>query len=376
MRKNWVLAAIVAVGLAVPFALALREDRSGKPGGSGTLSDPSPSNGTLSDDSDPSNGTLSDDSVPLDGGKAEAGGWKLAESPDRRFYDSVLLAGDSATRPVLTGALEGLQLGMTRDEARVAAPAATEWQRTGRLPDFPDASLWLEFKGAANTLSSALVSFPDEATALPILIAAWGEPDHVVIAQDDPGGSGVSPTNDGGRARLARGRHPGAIWFDDTSAMRTVVTHWPATKRSAVVFARYMPTNQLIAPKSQLFGFESRRILGSTKDAVLRAYADRIVADSRSRFKLPLAVTEYGSEPQQVDIYLNGDRVTRVEFSIDHHLSPGAHVEILDLLEAKLGEPIESKPGGRVTVFSRRGDKITVERRADTTLLVVSMERG
>lgn len=335
MKNNWVVVAIVIAVLAVPFALALRDD-SASPETRPTEAEQTPDVARVAAPQKPE----------------EEAGWKLAPVPDRSFYEAVFLAGAGAEQPALVGTLGGLELGMTRDEAALAAPAASKWRTAGSHAEFPGATLWLEYKGPGNTLSSALVSFSDKSSALSILAGAWGEPSHSALLEDGPM----------------------ALWLVEQTRTRAVVMHWSAIERSGVALARYTPIRELIAPKQPLFGFESKGLLGSEHTAVLRAYADRIIADSRTRFQLPLGVTEYASEPQQAVVHLENDRVVRIEFAVEYRLKPDAFGEIFELLSTKLGSPAEATPGGRTTVFERGSRRISVERRADATLLFVTIE--
>lgn len=227
----------------------------------------------------------------------------------------------AAPGPSLSGPFWGLRFGMKSDEAKLIAPglapamrvfgsnsesARGEWRSVG------PAKMRLRIHDDASGLSMIELVYPDEATALTTLTAAWGRP-------EEPPSS-------------FRWR----FWTNATAGVRATLMPGEGERSNRVELMDYRPLEDFI--NTELTMHRGRPILGSSRAALAdlpTAQTDPTSSDTLFQ----LRATERSSGHLPYKVYWEKDRVKRVSTQVDYTYDRGVKARVPMLLANRFGAP-------------------------------------
>ncbi|MGM0576922.1 MAG: hypothetical protein ACQEXJ_14455 [Myxococcota bacterium] len=302
------------------------------------------------------------------------------EPPKKDVAD--LVVGDT---PRLPSVLDGVDLGMAREEVEEALPAMTEG---GLLPaeDYEDVFVNLGFDPSTGRLLRVWFSLPAD-RGEELVTEAWGDP--VVVEEFD---------------------EEKKVWFDPGEGIRAALSEGFG-EGMELEFTRYLPAERMIGegaaevdpeaegededgeepePPGVPFAFEADHplldgTLESVRESWPRALQEQTAEQAEERLReieeltgrklepspeptasvhLDLPPTEYGTFFTRVHLELNDDgEIVGYRFGLTYGNREGADEELLELLKARLGEAEKTERfGEEILVFREESPRVEVRR--------------
>lgn len=259
--------------------------------------------------------------------------------------------------PELPGPLAKLRFGMSKEEARAAAPELGDGSRY--LDEFRGALFGYAIDEHTGRLRSSTLRI-DGADMAGLLGQAWGEPTR----------------SDGPKGVVLR-------WYDAAEGLRATVS--PKSGRTDEArFDGYLPVTKLLGEDESTLGFEApdRPLLGATRKDLATHYADVLEvltedeAEKRRRelekltgeapptvaTDLELPPTEHADQLTRVRPHFGDDgTIDRYRVDIAYGTVQGARDALLARFQAKWGEPQTQEKYGKTLLVFRERPRITVE---------------
>ncbi|HEU4613951.1 MAG TPA: hypothetical protein VFS15_17780 [Kofleriaceae bacterium] len=266
---------------------------------------------------------------------SEATGWKVKlDCMERNCLVEyvpyrVLTADFFGPHVVPPGDLGKLRTGMPLAEARALAPGPVS-VRSGIATKYDGVREYVAIDDKHGIVRSLYLNLANDSEEL--IGQAWG-----------PGATATMPVG-----------KTVTVWHDPETGWRAMLR--PALGRSHdLVFDNYMPAAALFGDQPDTLEALREPVLGRTVEQVKRAYKDSIATEGK-QLVISLPPTEWDRFATRLELATSGGRVRAIELAVPFKPHPPARDQLLELFQAKWGEPEEITEGNHTTLLFRRED--------------------
>jgi hypothetical protein len=208
------------------------------------------------------------------------------EAANKTFAD--LFSGPSVALPAIVA---NVRFGMTRDEAKAAAPEVVAQDTFYTLPDFRDVEVMIYFQDPSkrvNQIHAKIDQLVDKVKQ--VLTTKWGSPAAV---------------------------GDNFVWSAPAAGMRaTLAPNGGAT--SEIRFTPEMTLEQFLGTDPKQFGFEKKPLIGTTSDDVMTTYAEWLPQPEKDSIYLYApGIAGSKADSQLVFVHLDHDKVVGYSCSLD-----------------------------------------------------------